>query len=212
MEAEFGAVSDDGTRIFLYHEPLVPEDTDSCPDYRGPGCVDIYERSGDALRLVSTGPAGNRDDFDYFLSGISKDGSHVFFGPFNGSSEDGKRVFFTTNESLVPEDHDCVLPLPGRDPPGCPDVYERYRGVTSLITRGTVDCINTDFGFEPLCPAFVGASKDGRRVFFVTPESLVSEDTDALNDLYVAIAPSRACRPGKPGKGPKKCGSEERRR
>ena len=40
VEAEFGAVSADGTRVFfLTDEPLVPGDTDSCPDYRGPGCV-----------------------------------------------------------------------------------------------------------------------------------------------------------------------------
>jgi hypothetical protein len=248
VEAEFGAVSADGTRVFfLTDEPLVPEDTDACPDYRGPGCVDIYELRGEVLGLVSTGPTGNRDGFDdrLRLAGISKDGSHVFFetweplvttdtdnqfdvyehtsgvtrllssGPnspngdfsafFNGSSEDGKRVFFTTREPLLPEDHDCTV---GRYPGdvGCPDIYERQGGVTSLITRSTVECVNTDFGFEPLCPAFVGASKDGRRVFFVTQESLVPEDTDALNDLYVAIAPSRACRAGKPGKRPKKCG------
>ncbi len=247
VEAKFGAVSADGTRVFfLTDEPLVPEDTDSCPDsLLGPGCVDIYELRGEVLRLVSTGPTGNRDGFDVRLSGISKDGSHVFFetwgplvptdtdnqvdvydrtsgvtrlvstGPnspngdynafFNGSSEDGERVFFTTGEPLLPEDNDCTA----REYPGdvgCPDVYERYGGVTSLLTRGTVECVNTDFGFEPLCPEFVGASKDGRRVFFVTQESLVPEDTDALNDLYVATVPSRACRPDKPGKRPKKCG------
>ena len=140
--------------------------------------------------LVSTGPNSPNGDFSAY---------------FKAASEDGKRVFFTTTDPLVPEDHDCTARANPGDV-GCPDVYERYRGVTSLITLGTDDCVNTDLGYEPLCPAFVGASNDGRRVFFVTQESLVPEDTDALNDLYVATVPSRACRPDKPGKRPKKCG------
>ena len=51
---------------------LVPEDTDS-------GWPDLYERKGDALRLVSTGPTATNGPFEAQLSGISKDGSHVFF-------------------------------------------------------------------------------------------------------------------------------------
>ena len=88
------------------------------------------------------------------------------------------------------------------DDTSCPDVYERFDGITTLITRNTIDCDSRRFRRRALLPAFVGGSKNGRRVFFVTQESLVPEDTDALNDLYVAIAASRACRPDKPGKGP----------
>jgi hypothetical protein len=243
--AQFDAVSTDGRRVFFSTDKsLVPADTDSCPDYRGPGCIDVYELFDGALRLVSTGPAGGSGSFDAYFSGISKDGSHAFFstaeplvspgtadsgravyervgevtnlistsstspGPhaatFNGASDDGSRVFFTTNDPLVPEDHDCIRPIPADT--GCPDVYERSGGVTTLITRDTVECVNEDFGSRPFCPAFVGASADGRRVFFVTPESLVPQDTDGLNDLYVSIAPPHACRPHKAGQKPKRCG------
>jgi CheY-like chemotaxis protein len=51
---------------------------------------------------------------------------------------------------------------------------------------------------EPSLPA--------QQTHVAVQEGLVSEDTDALNDLYVASAPSRACRLDKPGKRPKKCG------
>jgi hypothetical protein len=255
-EAEFDAVSADGRSVFFStEEPLVPEDTDSCPDYRGPGCVDVYELRYRALRLVSTGPGGGNASTGATFDGISKDGSHVFFstreslvpednyscpdwsqavpgcidiyqrsanvtrlistGPaspngdnhawFGGASDDGKRVIFTTTEPLVPEDTDHCFDYSGF-PSGCPDIYEGSGGVTSLVSRGTVKCNNSDFGDPPYCPVFVGASTDGRRVFFVTQESLVPEDTDTGNDLYVSTVSARACRPDKPGKRPKKCG------
>ena len=81
-------------------------------------------------------------------------------------------------------------------------MYERFRGVTTLVTPGTTECNGEP---DSPCLRFAGASKDGRRVFFVTTDSLVPADTDTLNDLYVAIVPSHACRAHKPGKHPKKC-------
>ena len=123
---------------------------------------------------------------------------------FNGVSDDGKRVFFTTAEPLVRQDQDCLYPAFRTR--GCRDVYERFNGVTTLISKNTVDCANDDWGFYPLCPIFIGISSDGRRTFFATSERVVPEDTDDLNDLYVATVVPHACRPGKPGKKPKKCG------
>jgi hypothetical protein len=179
--AEFSGISRDGSHFFFEtRQSLVAADTDD-------GTIDVYERVGDVTNLVSTGPASPNGDYNAF---------------FNGSSEDGKRVFFTTAEPLVAEDHDCIYPYFT----GCPDVYQYSRGVTTLITRNTLDCNVDEGGEPPYCPAFVGASTDARRVFFVTQESLVPEDTDASNDLYVATVPSRACRPDKPGHRPTKCG------
>jgi hypothetical protein len=178
FHAEFLDISKDGSRVFFRtQEPLSAADVDGAIE-------DIYERVDSVTNLISIGPASPTEQYGF---------------RFNDVSDDGRRVFFTTLESLVPEDRDCITRWAG-----CPDVYERFDGTTTLITRDTADCDN-DSGERPYCPAFVGAPGDGRRVFFVTPESLVPEDTDALNDLYVAIAPSRACRSDKPGKRPKKC-------
>ena len=46
----------------------------------------------------------------------------------------------------------------------------------------------------------------GGGCYSLAGERLVPEDTDDLNDLYVATVVPHACRPGKPGKKPKKCG------
>jgi hypothetical protein len=181
FEASFAGISKDGSHVlFTTDEQLVSSDTDE-------GVEDIYERVGGETKLVSTGPA-------------SLNGSYR--ADFNEVSDDGQRVFFTTNEPLVSEDTDCPNVRPGDR--GCPDVYERSGGVTTLITPGSAYCSN-DTLYPPDYPAFVASSSDGRRVLFVTPQSLVPEDTDTLNDLYVAIAPSCACRADKPGHTPKKC-------
>jgi hypothetical protein len=249
--ARFAAVTADGRRLFFSTtDSLLSEDSDDCTEGAFTvGCWDVYEETGSGLRLVSRGPGAPSGSFNAGFSGISKDGSHVFFetpeplvvedsdgsslytsadiyervgdrtrlvstGPaspggeyynlrFNGVSDDGRRVLFTTYEPLVSGDRDCVN---RQWPPACPDVYERFNGTTTLITRGTVDCNSDEYGDEPHCPLFAGMSTDGRRVFFLTPERITPDDTDVFDDLYVATVPPRGCRPDKPGKSPKKCG------
>ena len=57
------------------------------------------------------------------------------------------------------------------------DVYERSGGQTTLVSTGPA-------GGNGIFPAFfVGASVDGR-VFFVTMETLVSDDADTATDVY----------------------------
>jgi hypothetical protein len=90
-------------------------------------------------------------------------GSGAVDAAFHGSSADGKRVFFSTNERLAPGDQDTAT-----------DVYERSGGQTRLVSNGT-GAFNASFG---------GASADGSRVFFHTTERLVAADTDAVLDLY----------------------------
>src|SRR4051794_36868435 len=68
------AVSRDGTRVFLQTaQRLTPDDNDG-------GLVDVYERSGGTTRLVSA-PTGVADPHSSgaFLDGTSADGSRVFF-------------------------------------------------------------------------------------------------------------------------------------
>jgi len=72
-------------------------------------------------------------------------------------TSDGSTVFFETLESLVPADRNGVR-----------DVYEWREGVLSLISSGT----GTTGSF------FLGASDDGRDVFFATFDPLTPDDTD----------------------------------
>ncbi len=96
-------ISDDGDHVvFSTLESLVAADTDSQ--------YDLYERSGGATTLVSTGPTG---------------GNGGSYADFVGASADGSRVYFQTDEPLVAADTD-----------GQWDVYERTGGQTRIATVG----------------------------------------------------------------------------
>jgi hypothetical protein len=198
--ASFGGISQDASRVFFQtQERLVAADTDDS--------LDLYEHSAGTTTLVSTGPNGGNGAYDAYFAGVSQDGSRVFFqtseqlvsgdtdsaqdlyersggattllstgsgggnGPFPadyaGSTPDGSHLFFHTNEQLVGGDSDSAQ-----------DVYDRSGGTTTLVSSGSTG------GNGAFSASFEGASDDGSRVFFITEESLVSGDTDALQDVY----------------------------
>lgn len=168
----FAGISRDGARIFIGSgKSLVAADADSgcrATDddliYSIP-CSDVYERSSGTTTLVSTGPSG---------------GNGAFSAQFNGASEDGRRIIFTTDEPLVPEDADSGCFDVIGDPAPCEDVYERFHGVTTLLSRGAGPSNGATFG------RFTGMSDDGTRVFFFTSERLSPADTDSTSDIYAA--------------------------
>jgi hypothetical protein len=92
------------------------------------------------------------------------------------SSADGKNVFFTTTEKLVPGDTDNRV-----------DVYERFfeeaTGIETFVTRevstGPVG------GNDAHDVSFDAISENGLRIFFSTSESLVGEDKDLAVDVYM---------------------------
>jgi hypothetical protein len=213
FEASFAGASADGGRIlFRSDEPLDPAvDTDSAFDVYvrdlGAGSISVVSAG-----LASCAPACGNADLGSDLRGVSADGSTAFFvtneqlgpatdadessdvyarvlpsGPtthvsagdpacapcgngdespavFVGSSADGAEVFVETSEMLAPGDED-----------GANDVYQRESGTTSLVSSGSA-----------VLPAnFSGASADGERVFFVSPEGLVEADENGANDIYM---------------------------
>jgi hypothetical protein len=152
-----GASGDADTVFFTSTEKFVPGDTDLKED--------VYERSFDqglgiyVTREISTGPTGGNDAFD---------------ASFRGVSEDGKAVFFSTDESLVAADEDQAR-----------DVYVRLgSGGTVLVSRPDPSCPTANCGNANAGASFLGASADGNRVFFSTDEQLTSDDTDASFDIY----------------------------
>jgi hypothetical protein len=96
-------------------------------------------------------------------------------------SDDGRRIFFATPDALVPEDTNGEVSCPGRlgsflSVYRCMDVYEWHDGKISLVSTGTSPS-----------PAFLlGASHDGRDVFFYSEDRLVGWDTDIVGDIYDA--------------------------
>ena len=140
--AIFAGISQDGGRVFFEtDEQLVASDADNT--------YDVYRRQGGTTTLLSTGPPGGNGPFD---------------ATFRGSSLDGSRVFFQTEEALSASDTDTSS-----------DVYERIGSMTTLVSAP---------GNGAFPASFEGSSGDGTRVFFETRESLSGADTDTFADVY----------------------------
>ena len=194
------AVSADGARVaFETADALTPADDDSA--------VDVYERSGGEVRLVSEGGSGGAPAF------------------LDAASADGARVVFSTAEPLVAADTDAAVDVYERagatttlvsrgaqngngsapaaaegvsadgsrvvfstaeslvpdDTDTAADLYARAAGVTELVSGGTAN--------DPA--VFLDMSWDAGRVFFHTPERLAPADTDSQVDVY-AVGSSAA--------------------
>ena len=152
----FAASKDGAHAFFMTTERLVSEDDTS-------GSLDVYERLGQATRLISTGPAATDSLSVAFLGQRGT----------NTVSEDGSRVFFVTDERLVAEDVDGTANIYGRR-----DVYLRSRGVTTLISTGPRDAGTGGESF------FEWATPNGSHVVFGTHARLTAEDTDTAYDIY----------------------------
>lgn len=109
--AQLGAflkhVSADGSRVaFLTWRALVPADKD--------GGYDIYSAGPRGFTLVSLGPAGGNAPHAGPPGSLIGD----VFPQFGGASDDGRRVFFTTEESLIRRDRNEDDDLYERGPAG----------------------------------------------------------------------------------------------
>jgi hypothetical protein len=202
MHSIFDGASADATRVFFYtFEALEAADIDNSQD--------IYERAGGVTTRISTGPqGGNGTAWPSLFAGSSEDGTRVFMntrerhvaadtdfwndtyvrhggttellsvGPvggnaaiqalYKGNSADGTKVWFETVETLTSDD------------PGGNDLYENSNGTTTLVSTGPGRSLSpTDYGGQ-----WAGASRDGKRVFFYSPQRLTSMDTDSGSDIY----------------------------
>jgi hypothetical protein len=132
--------------FFHTAESLVAGDTDTAQD--------VYQRAGGATTLLSTGPDGGNGGQN---------------ATFDGSSQDGTKVFFHTAESLLADDTDTGT-----------DVYERANETTT-----TIHSMSAGGGKSGAAALFVGASQDGSEVFVESPSGCcLPTDRDSLNDVY----------------------------
>ncbi len=139
--------TDDLSKVYFgTYGRLTPEDQDEFG-------YDIYESTGSALRLISTGPADAHEN-------TVADDADV--------TADGSRVFFTTDERLVAADEDDFGT----------DLYARVGDETLLVSLGPVSVDPSSL------VSLEGATADGSRVWFETPEALVEEDDDEVYDVY----------------------------
>jgi hypothetical protein len=158
-------LSTDGTRaLFLTQAQLVGTDTDSQRD------AYLYDADAKTVTLVSRGPSGGNASLPVSIEAPTPLNNHEFeYGnvrPYYAIDAAGDRVFFQTEEQLVPEDTN-----------GRFDVYEWVNGAVGLISPGN----------QPLKSDFAGISRDGRSAVFATNAALVPADQDGESrDLYVA--------------------------
>lgn len=142
-----GSTADGSHVYFQTTEILEPTDTDAY--------LDVYDRSGGATTQVSLGPNSSNGPWDANFSGVSADGS---------------KVWFMTREAVVAGDTDggCEDSL-GNPTLQCLDVYERSGGSTTWVSTGG------NGAFEA---SFATASQNGSKVFFQSAESLTADDAD----------------------------------
>ncbi len=100
-------------------------------------------------------------------------------------STDGKRIVFTTPDSLLPQDVNGEVSCTSKTNGGiiaysCQDIYEWNDGTLSLLTPGTKSTA-TVFGPYRL----IGTTENGQ-VFFETDDRLVGWDVDNGIDVYTA--------------------------
>lgn len=174
-----GSSADGSIVFFETEEQLVPGDTDTKRD--------VYARSFEegvgayVTREVSLGPTGGNDAYQ---------------AQFEGTSDPGDLVFFSTEERMVAEDTDRSI-----------DIYARdlVNGLTTLVTLGSAECAPA-CGNKAFSATFAGVDFDGNVVFFETKEQLVDADTDSFTDLYardltgeetaIVSAGEAGCQPG----------------
>lgn len=141
-----GISADGAFAYFTTAESLAGADGDSA--------FDIYARDleTEVTSLVSAGSC----------AGCGNGGAVPIFA---GSSDDGTRVFFSSEEKLADADADEATDVYARDLPA---------GPTTLISGGE----------EEVTASFSAASADGAHVFFTTAEGLLEADQDGANDVY----------------------------
>jgi hypothetical protein len=110
-------------------------------------------------------------------------------------SEDGRRVFFQTDARLVPQDtnedttkeEECGELGPGSDVyEWVQDGTEEIQGVFCRVVNGCTHLISAGEAVGP--ERFLGASANGRDVFFSSAAQLVPQATPEFTNIYDARA------------------------
>jgi hypothetical protein len=177
------SVSSDGRRLVFVRAPESAEQELLKPATGGdvvlssiPGhptvAVYVYDEGSETVSCVSCPSDGEPQTTNAAVQEVLPDGvlTSGTLGddlPVNFTSRDGRFVFFTSQQPLVPQDTN-----------GLPDVYEYDADARAvkLVSSGTGE--NGSW--------FQAASANGSDVFFLTKEKLTGWDTDTAMDLYDA--------------------------
>lgn len=137
----------------------------------------LYDAGAGTLECASCNPSGEPPTGNAAIRqpGIPAHSLRLLAGLRSNNVTDRGQVFFDTPDGLLP-----------RDANGKRDVYEFHAGQLHLLSTG----------LSGGASAFVGAGADGRDVFFITAERLVSRDQDSGVDVYDARSGGGFSEPG----------------
>jgi hypothetical protein len=170
VQPNFYNLSPIGSRVTPDGKHMLYQSSSDLAGYQANGHTEFYLYNGDTheLQCVSCRPdgtpaGGDANDMSQAFQGGTVIASHLS----RAVSDDGRRVFFTTTDALVPQDTN-----------GKRDAYEfdSASGTVHLFSSGTD---NAD-------SYFMDASANGDDAFFLTRQQLVGWDTDQNYDLYDA--------------------------
>jgi len=157
-------------------------------DNAGQGELYLYDTASGELACVSCDPSGAPATSEAYLAGDLS----IAVAPERNAfltrnlAEDGSRVFFQTQEALVPQDTNGQADVYEweREGTGGPDGCSRVSTSFSASSGGCLHLISTGESSDP--SYFGDASADGSDVFFFTRQPLVGQDQDENDDLYDA--------------------------
>jgi hypothetical protein len=174
--------------------------------YDSQGHSEIYRYStvDESLACVSCNPTGFPADSDALLVNYHSTNDFVSLPPLNAIAgvpnvtSDGKTIFFQSDEALIEGDVDGVT-----------DVYEWEADGSGDCSQPT-GCVNLISSGQSATPNYLYAVRpNGRDVFFLTSDMLVSQDHDSTPSIYDArvnggFPPEEEARPcqGEACKGP----------
>jgi hypothetical protein len=125
----------------------------------------VYDATAGSVTCVSCSPTGSPPLGNAHLKGGEQLDTLLPGYPEGEISPDGSRVFFETQDALVPQDTN-----------GLPDVYEWENGRIYLISSGQ----GASGSF------FAGASSNGDDAFFTTTDHLAPQDIETATQIYDA--------------------------
>jgi hypothetical protein len=151
--------------VFMSHNDLTGESPEQFEVY-------VYEADGGELTCVSCDHTGEQPTGFSLFGGLLTPSDHNAYQR-RLISNDGSRVFFESNQPLVPQATD-----------GKTNVYEWERDGAGSCTRVTGCIFLLSTGASSTPSYFLDASASGDDVFIMTRSRLVPADKNEYNDVY----------------------------
>jgi hypothetical protein len=168
------------TLLFSSTEPLTGYDNEDEHSHEKYYELYLYDAPTGELTCVSCNPTGARPtNLAYLVTNTVLEGGTVSVNTpvlTRNLSSDGNRVFFETEEALLPHDENGKM-----------DVYEWERKGSGGCADSSGGCLYLISTGTSTSPSYFGdASAEGSDVFFFTRQSLVGQDQDYNSDIYDA--------------------------